>query len=134
MKSLKLALVSLLALSAFAACDSGREVEVTGEVSAAQAVSGAITLKFYEMEKGVDDAERLLVKEAELAGLGTFTETIEVAEDIVIAVALVDTDGDGACTAGELWAESQQQADADGNFAAFQLSLVADPCPAPAAE
>lgn len=130
MKSMKLVLVSLCAIGVAAACSSSRELEITGEVSSAQAVAGPITLQFYEMEKDVEDAERVLVHEAELEALGSFTETVEVAEDIVIVLAIEDSDGDGKCTAGELWGETQQEVKEDDTVDPFQLALTAAPCPA----
>jgi hypothetical protein len=125
----KLALISLLPLTLLAAC-SGREVEVTGQVSAATTVAGPISLEFFEMQKGVADAERVSIKQVELTALGEFTETLNVAEDVLIVHALVDTNGDGKCTAGELWGEVQQEANSEGTFAAFAITLAADPCPA----
>jgi hypothetical protein len=131
MNRIKLALISLLPLTLLAACSSGREVEVTGQVSSATTVAGPISLEFFEMEKGVADAERVSIKVVELTALGEFTETLDVAEDVLIAHALVDTDGDGKCTAGELWGEVQQEAQADGTFVAFAITLAATACPAP---
>jgi hypothetical protein len=130
MKSAKLALISLCALGLFAGCDSAREIEVTGDVSAAQTIAGPISLSFYEVDSEAESPERVLVKEAELAELGAFTETVEVAENTVIVFALADADGDGQCTAGELWAEAEQPVAEDDTIEPFQLELRADPCPA----
>ena len=124
----KLALISLLPLTLLVAC-SGREVEVTGQISAASTVSGPISLEFFEMEKGVADAERVSIKTVELEALGEFNETITVAEDVLIVHALVDADGDGKCTAGELWGEAKQEAKEDGTFDAFAVTLAATACP-----
>ena len=132
MKCLKLGLVCLLPLGMLAACSTGREVDVTGEITAAQAVAGPISVEFFELAKGVDNAQRVSIKKVELTQTGAFTETIQIGEDIVVAVALVDADGDGKCTNGELWGEAQQEAKADGTFAALQITLTADPCPTPA--
>jgi len=126
----KLALISLLPLTLLVACSTGREVEVTGQVSAATTVAGPISLEFFEQQKDVQDAERVSIKKVELTALGEFTEKLDVAEDVLIAHALVDGDGDGKCTAGELWGEVKQEAKADGTFDAFAITLEADPCPA----
>ncbi|MBI4704465.1 MAG: hypothetical protein HY744_25460 [Deltaproteobacteria bacterium] len=132
MKTQALALASLFVLVMAAGCSTARELEVTGEVTSAQAIAHPITLEFFEVQKDAPDAERVSVKKVELAKAGAFTETIEASEDVIIAHALVDADGDGACTAGELWAEAQQEAKEDGTLAAFQLALEAKPCPAKA--
>ncbi len=116
-------------LIAAAACSDTQEVEVTGEVSSAATVSGPISLEFFEIAKDGEDAERVSIKQSQLDALGAFNETLEVSEDIIIVVALEDKDGDGKCTAGELWAEGQQEVTEDGTVPAFALELKADPCP-----
>jgi uncharacterized protein (DUF2141 family) len=113
-----------------AACSDAREVEVTGEISAAQGVAGPVSLEFFEQEKGVEDAERVSIKKVELAELGAFAETIEISEDLLIVVALQDANGDGLCTDGELWAEVQQEAADDGTFLPLSIVLAATACPA----
>jgi hypothetical protein len=70
------------------------------------------------------------LKKVELTELGAFTEKIEIGEDILVAVALVDADGDGKCTEGELWGEAQQEAKDDGTFAPLAIALAATACPA----
>ena len=129
MNPTKLAYISLLPLSLLAACSTGRSVDVTGQVSAASAITGNISLEFFEQQKGVANAERVSIKKVELTKLGDFTEQLDVTQDVVIAHALVDADGDGKCTAGELWGEVTQTAKDDGTFDAFAISLKADPCP-----
>jgi len=130
MKTYTLAVFSLCAVATVVGCDAARDVEVTGEVSSSQTIAGPIALSFYEVEKDAEDAERVLIKTAELAALGAFSETIEVAEDVVIVVALADDNGDGLCTDGELWGEAQQEVSEDDTVDAFALELRADPCPA----
>ena len=130
MNRTKLAWISLLPLSLLAACSTGRSVDVTGQVSATAAITDPISLEFFEQQKGVTDAERVSIKQVELAATGAFTEKLDVNEDVLIAHALVDSDGDGKCTAGELWGEVKQEAKADGTFDAFAIALTADPCPA----
>lgn len=130
MKSLTL--LSLLSAALLVAgCESTEEYEVTGEVSSAQTVSGAISLEFFEVDAN-DAAARESIKSVELTAVGAFTETIEASPDAkIIAVALVDADGNGACTEGELWDEADLVRKTDGTLEALALALTADPCPAP---
>jgi hypothetical protein len=130
MNRTKLAWISLLPLGLLAACSTARSVDVTGQVSATAAITDPISLEFFEQQKDVTDAERVSIKKVELSALGAFTEKLDVTEDVLIAHALVDSDGDGKCTAGELWGESTQTAKDDGTFDAFAITLKADPCPA----
>ncbi|HZO13961.1 MAG TPA: hypothetical protein VFB62_11905 [Polyangiaceae bacterium] len=129
MKSLTL--LSLLSAGLMlVACGSTEEYEVTGEVSSAQTVSGAITLEFFEVDAN-DAAARESIKSVELSAVGAFTETIEASPDAkLVAVALVDADSDGACTEGELWDEADLVRKTDGTLEALALALTADPCPA----
>lgn len=132
MKSLTL-LSLLSAALVVAGCESTEEYEVTGEVTSAQTVSGAITLEFFEVDANDDTAARESIKSVELSAVGAFTETIEASPEAkIIAVALVDADGNGACTEGELWDEAEVVRKADGTLEALALALTADPCPAAA--
>lgn len=125
MKTTTLALISLCAL--FAGCESTEEYEVTGQVTSAATVAGPISLEFFEVE----DTDRVSIKAVELAQLGPFTETIEAgAESKIVALAIVDTDKDGKCTAGELWDEADVVRNADGTLAPLSLTLTNAACPA----
>jgi hypothetical protein len=132
MKIVKLVLVSFIATAALAGCSDAEEFEVAGEVTAAQAVAGPISLEFFELDGSDTEAERESVLQVELAELGAFTQMVEVSPDnTIIAHALVDDDGDGACSAGELWAEAEVTPNDDGTVDAIALALTAGPCPAP---
>ncbi|MHC4996580.1 MAG: hypothetical protein ACYTGQ_16160, partial [Planctomycetota bacterium] len=116
-------LLSGLALTAVA-CGDTQEYEITGEVSASAAVSGPISLEFFELEGEGEEAERVSVKTVELAALGSFSEVVEAEADAtLIAFALADTDGDGKCTEGELWAETEITPAEDGTVEAIALPL-----------
>jgi hypothetical protein len=130
MKTNILTLTSILAAALLAGCESTEEYEVTGEVSSTQAVSGPISLEFFEVD--ADDASvRESIKAVELSALGPIAETIEATADAkIVAVALVDADGNGACTEGELWDEAEMTRKADGTLEPLALDLTADPCPA----
>ena len=131
MKIAKLMVVSLFSAALAAGCAATEEYEVTGEVSSAQSVSGPITLEFFEVDPDDPDAERVSLKEVTLDALGAFTETIEVTEDYkIIAYAIEDQDGDGACTEGELWAEAEAEPNEDGTIDPITLALQGTACPA----
>jgi hypothetical protein len=123
--------VSLLAATAalgLAGCASEREVEVTGSVSASEAVSAPIKLDFLDV---VDDDEApTSVLTNELAAPGAFTQTVSVSGDKVRVRAVVDDDGDGACSAGELWAEVDALINDDDTVDPVTLTLGHEPCPA----
>jgi hypothetical protein len=122
-----------LPLLALVACASSEEYEVTGEITSATMVSGPIDVSFYEVDKVDAAAERTLIKEVQIAQVGAFTDTIDVADgNKVIVLALVDGDGDGKCTEGELWAEAEATPTEDGKLPKVTLALAASACPAEA--
>jgi hypothetical protein len=124
-------IVAAFAMASLYGCAGTEEYEVTGEVASAQTVSGPIALQFFELED-VDDAARVSIKESQLDAPGTFSETVEATSGASIIVsALVDDDGDGACSEGELWAEQALEPDDDGVFPAAQLTLTNAACPVP---
>lgn len=105
-------------------CSSSRDVEVTGQVSAAQ-IKGVLTLEFFD----VDGEEAESVHTATLSAPGSFTETVSVAGDTIRVRAVDDVDGDGACSAGEMWAEAEAPIDENDETEAVSLVLGAAPCP-----
>ncbi len=129
MKKIALTMITLFSAAALAGCTPTQEVEVTGEITSAQTVAGPIALEFFEIAQDDEEAERESVHEVELDGLGSFTETVEVAEDAnIIVFALEDANGDGACTDGELWAEAEITPNDDGTVDAVALALIAASC------
>ena len=129
MKNTILAMVTLFSAAALAGCSDTQEYEITGEISSAQTVAGPISLEFFEVVQDDEEATRESVLKVELEELGSFTETIEVASDSTIVVlALEDTDGDGACSEGELWAETEVTPNDDDTVNAVTLELTAAPC------
>jgi hypothetical protein len=128
----KLGFVLLTGLAvSVVACGDTQEYEISGEVSAPATVGGPIALEFFELEGEGEEAERVSVKTVELSALGAFSEVVEAEADAtLIAFALADTDGDGQCTEGELWAETEITPNEDGTVDAITLALAADSCPA----
>ncbi|HEY3499896.1 MAG TPA: hypothetical protein VGK73_34635 [Polyangiaceae bacterium] len=129
MRKLVLAVVGLTGTLALG-CSSARDVEVTGEVSAAASagVSGKILLDFMDI---ADEETPESVHTQTLDALGTFTATAPVEGDKVRIRAINDKNGDGACTAGEAWAEVDA-AIAEDKVADVKLELVNQDCPVPA--
>lgn len=124
------AIMLVLASAATFACASDRDVEVTGSVAApvGQTVSGPITLSFFDVISSDETPES--VAETKLDAVGEFKQTVSVEGDTVRVRAVVDTDGNGACSAGELWAESDAAIQDDDSVAPVTLTLGTAPCPA----
>jgi hypothetical protein len=124
---------ALISIAAFAVgCSSGRSVEVTGEVKAADSVtlSGPISISFFEVPDEGEEADTDPLKEIEIAQPGQFTETVdEVEGDNIRIFALDDADKDGACDEGEAWAQIDAPVEEDTvKLVTLELSLAA--CPA----
>ena len=123
-------MLMVLASAATFACASDRDVEVTGSVAApaGQAVSGPITLSFLDVVSS--DETPKSVAETKLDAVGEFKQTVTVEGDTVRVRAVVDTDGNGACSPGELWAESDAAIGDDDSVAPVNLTLGTAACPA----
>jgi hypothetical protein len=127
---LKLAVVCVFGASAVA-CASSREVEVTGEVAAPAGVSvqGAILVDFLDI---VDEEEApKSVVTATLSAPGPFTQKGDFEGDKILVRAINDKNGDGACSAGEAWAETEAPIGDDDSVEPVKLTLGTSACPAP---
>jgi hypothetical protein len=129
-RSMVVCALSALGALGLVGCGSDREVAVTGSVSApaSTTVSGPILLEFSDVVDA--EAQPKSVLTSRLDALGSFTETVSVEGDKVRVRAVVDTDGDGACSAGELWAESDATIKDDDTVDPVTLTLGHEPCPA----
>jgi hypothetical protein len=109
-------------------CGNSRDVDVTGSVGAPAngSVSGPITLEFFDVS-GTDTPKS--VARVQLDAPGNFDQKVSVSGDTVRVLALVDENGDGTCTTGELWAETDAPIDANDAVTPLTLVLAADPCP-----
>lgn len=136
MNSAKILIASLIAGSlAMVGCSNAEEVEVTGELSSTETVSGPILVEFFEIDAADAAAERESLLQVTVDGLGPITQTVEADPELtLIAHALVDADADGACTEGEVWGETELTKNDDGTIAPFVVALKAAPCPTAAAE
>ncbi len=119
---------TVLGMLVMAGCSSGRDVEVSGEITAPASVQGDILISFYELTGEGEKAERSLIHDATLAGLGPFTETVPIEGDALVVVAIADADGDGKCTEGELWGEAEAQIEND-KVEGLAVALSAAACP-----
>lgn len=115
------------------ACSSGRDVEVSGTVTAQSGltVGDKLVIDFLEVEGEGEDRTTSLAGSAELDQPGDFKETVSLEGDKVLVRAIDDRNGDGKCSMGEAWGESEATI-ADDKVAAIALSLRAAACPAEA--
>jgi hypothetical protein len=116
----------LLALP-LTACGSSRDVEVSGEVSAASTVSvdGPIAVQFFDV---LDEEAPEQVHSIKLDSPKGFQEKVALEGDSVLVRAIVDADGNGACTAGEAWGEVTASI-SDDDTVKVELQLKSQPCP-----
>jgi hypothetical protein len=125
---LGLSLLASVAALGLVGCGSDREVEVTGNVTASETVSAPITLDFLDVVEGEEAPKSVLT--AKLDALGAFTQKVNVEGEKVRVRAVVDNDGDGVCSAGELWAEADAAIKEDDTVDPVALALGHAPCPA----
>lgn len=133
MKSNRLSFLSLMSVATLAvACTATTDYELNGQVAATSSIDSPITLQFFEITV---DEERNEVGTQELAEPGDFSASISVEEGAKVLVrALVDSNNDGLCTEGELWAEQELEANAEGILPDASLQLSAAACPIAAAD
>ena len=117
----------LLALP-LVACGSSRDVDVSGEVSAASSVSvdAPIAVQFFDV---LEDEAPAQVHSISLEAPKSFQAKVALEGDSVLVRAIVDSDGDGACSAGEAWGEVNATI-SDDDTVKVALELKAQPCPA----
>lgn len=126
-KSMSVILVGLSAALLFG-CSSARDVEVTGEVTAASSagIQGPIVLEFLDLVDGEQVPE--VVHTQSLDALGGFTAKAPLEGDRLRVRAIDDRDGDGACTNGEAWAEVDADVEND-EVTGVKLVLASGACP-----
>ena len=117
------------------ACGATRDVDVTGEVTPASNAAGddPIRLEFSERmepEKEGEEGKLELVHTATLEEAGAFDEKVPMSGDELFVVAVVDADGNEACTDGEAWGTIEATIDEDDG-ATLELGLESKAtCPA----
>ena len=120
----------LLALAAVG-CSSGRDVEVSGKITAASSVTTGdkLAIDFIDVVGEGESVEKSVAHSMELSELGDFKETVALEGNKVIVRAIDDRDGDGKCTAGEAWGEKEADVVED-KVEAVTLTLGTAACPA----
>jgi len=123
--------VCLLLGSLAMACSSGRDVEVTGDVQAPAGVtlSGPIRVEFIDIVDEDDAAQNEVVHDVELAAPGSFAEKVSLEGDKLMVRAINDSDGDGACSPGEAWAETEAEIAEDDTIPPLTITLGTAACP-----
>jgi hypothetical protein len=111
-------------------CSSGRDVEVSGKLTAPSTLSvgDKLVIDFIDVVGEGMDAKQSLASTTELKTLGDFKETVSLEGDEVLIRAIDDRDGDGKCTAGEAWGETHAPVTQD-KAAAPMLTLGTAACP-----
>jgi len=122
------AAIALLSL-ATAACSSGREVEVTGEVNAPSSLTldAKIHVDFVDV---IADGDEEIAHSISLDAPGSFAEKVSLEGDSVMVRAILDKHGDGACSSGEPWASAEAAIADDDTVEAVSLTLESKACPA----
>ena len=122
------AVLSMLAVE-IAGCGAGRDVEVTGDVSAAATVQvqGPILLEFLDVL--ADGQTPTVTQTVKLDALGACTQKVPLEGKQVIVRAINDTDGNGACSSGEAWVEAKADISGDDKVGPVSLALVSAACP-----
>ncbi|HKY40079.1 MAG TPA: hypothetical protein VJN18_29290 [Polyangiaceae bacterium] len=113
------------------ACSSGRDVEVSGKITAPSSVTvgDKLAVDFLDVVGEGDTVEKSVAHSMELQALGDFKETVALEGDKVIVRAIDDRDDDGKCSAGEAWGETEADI-VENKVEAVTLTLGTAPCPA----
>jgi hypothetical protein len=119
----------LLALVAVG-CSSGRDVEVSGKISAPSSVTtgNKLAIQFIDVVGEGESLEKSVAHSMELQAPGDFKETVALEGNKVIVRAIDDRDGNGECTAGEAWGEKEAEVVED-KVEAVTLTLGTAACP-----
>ena len=112
-----------------AGCSGGNDLVVTGSVAApaGETVSAPITVDFFDVVNTSDTPER--VATVKLDAPGDFKQTVSLVGHTLLVRALADDNGDGACTAGELWDDVEVNVAAFEDVGPLDLTLSHDTCP-----
>jgi len=121
------AALSMLAIE-IAGCGASRDVEVTGNVSAAATVQvqGPILLQFLDVL--ADGQAPTVAQSMKLDALGAFTQKVPLEGKQLIVRAINDTDGNGACSSGEAWVDAKADISSDDKVGPVSLALISAEC------
>jgi hypothetical protein len=117
-----------IALLMCVGCGASREVAIQGEVSSSTSsqLEGPIAVQFFDL---ADEAKPSLVHSIKLEKLAAFDAKASLGGDRVLVRAIQDGDGNGACSAGEAWAEARATIQEDDTVDAVNLDLKVADCP-----
>ncbi len=90
-------------------------------------VEGKIRVEFIDV---IDADDREVVHSVDLDAPGSFDEKVALEGGSVLVRAIADSDGDGACSAGESWAEVEVEIAEDDTIEPVSLTLAEAACPA----
>jgi hypothetical protein len=123
-----------------AGCAPGEaEVQFTVSVESAfdEEVQGPVIVSFFENKGGYPNRELETLDTLEFPSVGKKTHKMKLEEPLpdIVVRGLEDTDGDGRCSPGELWAEegarighSSLDDESLGSLVILKLSAVSE-CP-----
>ena len=123
----KLLMAAPLMLLMCVGCGASRDVAIKGQVASNATVEGPIAVQFFDL---VETQKPSLAHAIKLDKLAAFDEKAPLEGNEVLIRAINDRDANGACSAGELWAEVRSPVKADDTVDAVSLELSAAPCPA----
>ncbi len=124
--------MSLMAVvvAGLAGCSSAKSFDIEGQVTAAGAVSDKIALEVFQLDTQDGKTTQTSVLKVTLDKIGAFKEQVDLTPGSKALVrAVADKDGNGACSAGELWAEARIDSLQDGKANTVTLALAAAACP-----
>ena len=131
-------LACISALGLVTACGSGRDVALSGTVTADAAIgTGPVRVEFYEHTGSTDQksnaqasSDLRFVEAIPLEALGKFDHTVSIDGEKVHVIAFIDANKDDKCTDGEAWGESDVAIQSDDTATANVNITAQAACPA----
>jgi hypothetical protein len=118
-------LTSILCLAV--GCGSSREVAIKGQLGSSSApVEAPVAVQFLDI---VGTEKPALVHSIKLDELAAFDAKASLEGNEVLIRAINDRDENGACSAGEPWAEVRASVKEDDTVDAVSLELATGACP-----
>jgi hypothetical protein len=104
---------------------------VSGKIMAPSTITTGdkMVVDFIDVVGDGADAKQSLALKSELKAPGDFKETVSLEGDHVLVRAIDDRNGDGECSAGEAWGETQAAVTQD-KVEPVSLTLTTAACPA----
>jgi len=111
-------------------CSSARDVEVSGNVTAASTVmvGDKVVIDFIDVVGEGSNVEQHVAHSTQLTALGDFKETVLLEGDRVLIRAFDDRNGDKTCSPEEAWGQTEAVVDGD-KVEPTSLTLSTGICP-----